>query len=376
MLDMLNQEQVKKYFERIGQSKLFEAFQRGEAKPSHGTLRDIFFHHALTFPFENLDMHNVLNDPKEPTTIKLNAIFEKMVLNRRGGYCFETNELLRQVLKFLKFDVKTFNAGVHWLKTKKILPCHEVLIVTLDGDEYLVEPGFGSPSPLEPLLFRKQGKLYEQEQVFEQHDVKRFRFMIDEDGEFHLQGQVSTPWWPQDPWKPLYSFKTESPCNADVFIKCNQKVSTTEESPFLDRLIVTIPFKIDDINTGRKTLMQDSFKVSTPAGDKKTVVQSQDHFFELLASEFNIKLPAGSSLTAQKVKFAEPVVSGLESRLAAMLATPAAAIVMPMLQAATAPVPLVPAFRASQQVDSSVAVLPLAHVTPSMHSASENKNTM
>ncbi len=374
MLAMLNQEQVKKYFERIGQSKLLETFERGEAKPSHATLRDIFFHHAITFPFENLDMHNVINDPNNiPTPIALNAIYEKMVQSGRGGYCFETNELLRQVLSYLKFDVRTFNASVHWLKPEKISPCHEVLIVNLDGNEYLVEPGFGSPSPLEPLLFRVGGKLYEQEQVFAQHEVKKFRFILDNDEEFQLQGQVNTPWWPQDTWKPLYAFKAGPQCTAEEYAACNRKVSASAQSPFLERLFVTIPFKIDGITTGRKTLLPNVLKVT---GKEDVKVVSQEHFFALLACEFNIKLPLGSSLTAKRVTFAEPV-AGLQSKLAAMLSTAPTdtAIVMPATQAMPAPIPLVTAFRAAQQQqETSVAVVPSMQFTQG--SQRQNKSLM
>ncbi len=360
---MLNFEQARKYFERIGQLPLFEAFQQEQVKPSLATLREIFFHHAITFPFENLDMHNVINEPNtKPTPIDLNSIFEKMVQNGRGGYCFETNELLRRALQFLKFDVKIFNAGVHWLKPKKIPPCHEVLVVNLAGNEYLVEPGFGSPSPLEPLLFRENGKLYEKDQIFEQHDVKRFRFILDEDGEFQLQGQIKVDWRSESLWKPLYAFKTDNECGTQELAECNQKVSASEQSPFLERLFVTIPFKIAEETTGRKTLMQNVFKVSTPAGVKETLVESQQHFFALLATEFNIKLPVGSSLTAKNVKFAEHT-SDLQGKLAQMLSTQNH-IVAPISQPGFAPVPVVPAFCNTQQAAPLEAVPPLVTTKP------------
>lgn len=349
---MLDVTQVKKYFTRINQPKLFEAFITGEAKPSLATLREILFHHELTFPFENVDMHNVILNPNiNPIPIELNAIADKMLEKGRGGYCFETNELLKQVLLFLKFDVKAFNAGVCWLKPAKLQPCHEVLIVNLEGDEYLVEPGFGTPGPLEPLLFREKGKLYDKEQVFDQHEVKRFRFIIDEDGDFQLQGQVKVDWRPDTLWKPLYAFKMLQECSTKEFAECNAVVSASDRSPFLERLFVTIPFLVDAIRTGRKTLTQTFFKISTPTGVTENSIQTQKQFFDILASEFNITLPAGSSLTAKQVKFQES--TDLQSQLAAMLSTPAE-IPAPVL--APTPVPVAPVFANAQQnsVDSFI----------------------
>ncbi len=342
---MLDYTQVKKYFARINQSALFEAFMAGDTKPSLAMLREILFHHELTFPFENVDMHNVILNPTiNPIPIELGAIVDKMLEKGRGGYCFETNELLRQVLLFLKFDVKAFNAGVLWMKPAKLPPGHEVLIVNLEGNEYLVEPGFGSPGPLEPLLFRENGKLYDQEQVFEKHEVKRFRFIVDEDGEFQLQGQVNVNWRPDTLWKPLYAFKTGEECSAREFAECNAAASASERSPFLERLFVTIPFLVDAIRTGRKTLTQSFFKVSTPTSVTESSIQTQKHFFDMLASEFNIHLPAGSALTAKQVTFQES--DDLQSQLAAMLSTPAEIpppIVAPTIAA------VAPAFTSAQQ---------------------------
>lgn len=347
---MLGFKQVHEYFKRIGKLTLYKAIQLGAAPPNLDTLKEILFSHSITFPFENLDMHNVLNNPQvNPTPVEINAIFEKMVRQGRGGYCFETNELLRQLLLSLGFDVKIFNAGVIWLKDKKLPACHEVLIVKFQDKEYLVEPGFGSPSPMEPLLFRTAGVLNQEEQVFLQHDVKRYRFILDEDGEYQLQAQVNVAWRPESPWKPLYAFKTQVECSSRELIEGNYLVSASEQSPFLQRIFVTIPIVCEGNTTGRKTLTHNLFKISTPEGVKEIPVESQEHFFHLLKTEFNITLAPGSNLEARQVKFAQP---DLQAKLASMLAS--AAITMPPaapVQAAPAPTVTVAFDVRAQQAD-------------------------
>ncbi|MBI2791202.1 MAG: arylamine N-acetyltransferase [Gammaproteobacteria bacterium] len=312
---MLTAKQLKKYFTRIGQSALYDSLLSGESELSFATLRKIQMSHVFTFPFENLDMHNVLNRPDErASSIDIDDIFKKMVTGARGGYCFETNELIRQVLLSLGFDVKTFNAGVMWLKSQKLAPCHEMLIVRIGSCEYLIEPGFGAPGPIEPLLFKVDGKLYEVEQYFPQHEVKKFRFIKDDDGDFQLQGQVTTDWQPESPWKPLYAFKTAVECTPEDFARGHHFVTVSEQSPFLQRLFVTLPIKVDEDITGRITLLPNLYKISRPEGVTELPVTSQDHFMEILKMVFDMTLPPDSNLTAKQVRFPVPALQERSGR--------------------------------------------------------------
>ena len=54
----------------------------------------------MAVPFENLD---VLLGRR--ISLKPDAIFRKLVTDRRGGYCFEQNSLLRDVLTTLGFKI-------------------------------------------------------------------------------------------------------------------------------------------------------------------------------------------------------------------------------------------------------------------------------
>ena len=66
------------YFNRLGYS--------GPRDATVATLHALTSHHAATIPFENLDV--LLGRP-----IRLDpaAIVQKIVHDRRGGYCFEQN---------------------------------------------------------------------------------------------------------------------------------------------------------------------------------------------------------------------------------------------------------------------------------------------
>ena len=51
------------------------------------TLNDLIYTHQCNVPFENLDCC----DYHIPVSLEIDHLFEKVVLKRRGGYCFELN---------------------------------------------------------------------------------------------------------------------------------------------------------------------------------------------------------------------------------------------------------------------------------------------
>jgi N-hydroxyarylamine O-acetyltransferase len=80
---------------------------RGEQTPSVATLHDLHLAHLLAVPFENLDIHlgrSILLDQ--------DALFDKIVTRRRGGFCYELNGLFALLLRDLGFDVTLLAAGV------------------------------------------------------------------------------------------------------------------------------------------------------------------------------------------------------------------------------------------------------------------------
>jgi len=60
----------------------------GPLVPSAETLRLLQVAHLQTVPFENLSIHS-----GEPIVLDDEALFEKIVRRRRGGFCYELNGL-------------------------------------------------------------------------------------------------------------------------------------------------------------------------------------------------------------------------------------------------------------------------------------------
>src|SRR5687768_9467525 len=80
---------------------------QGSLAPTARTLRDLQVAHLQTVPFENLSIHSA-----EPIILNDEALFEKIVLRRRGGFCYELNGLFAALLRKLGFEVVMLSAGV------------------------------------------------------------------------------------------------------------------------------------------------------------------------------------------------------------------------------------------------------------------------
>ncbi|MDA3851609.1 MAG: arylamine N-acetyltransferase [Spirochaetaceae bacterium] len=120
---------LEKYFQRIGYQK----------KPENNlkTLTEIMKLQSRSIAFENLDVH--LGKEIE---INDDAIRDKLLFHKRGGYCYEVNGLLAQVLKSLGFKVDFLGARTILGYQEKRPITHMILRVDLEGVFYICDLGF------------------------------------------------------------------------------------------------------------------------------------------------------------------------------------------------------------------------------------------
>jgi N-hydroxyarylamine O-acetyltransferase len=146
------------YFHRIGYA--------GPAAVSRGVLADLVLHHARAIAFENIDAFL-----GRRVSLDIDAVVAKLVNDGRGGWCFEQNLLLGEALRALGFSVTDLAARVVWGRAADAVAArtHRVLLVHVDGQDLLVDVGFGGqtltgvleldnesaqPTPHEPFRLR------------------------------------------------------------------------------------------------------------------------------------------------------------------------------------------------------------------------------
>jgi len=199
------------YFQRIGFG--------GELKPRLDTLCALHFAHATTIPFENLDIQMGL-----PIHLDLASLQEKLVLRRRGGYCFEHNTLFLAALKDLGFDVVPCEARVRLGAPETLPRTHMLLLLRLEGTPWLCDVGFGGEGLLHPVPMDGEA-----------HSQYLNAYRVIAEGPLRvLQSRHDGG------WTDLYAFHPE-PRFAVDFEVANHYTSTHPESRFVRTLTAQLP---------------------------------------------------------------------------------------------------------------------------------------
>lgn len=107
--------------------------------------------HVKTFPFSSL---KVLL--KEDISLELEDIYTSLVVQKRGGYCFEHNKLFYEVLKGLGFDVQYFLARVVNNTENMVPQTHRFTLLNFEDEQYLLDVGIGFRTPAVPVKFGKE----------------------------------------------------------------------------------------------------------------------------------------------------------------------------------------------------------------------------
>jgi N-hydroxyarylamine O-acetyltransferase len=120
-------------------------------------LRELQSKHIARYSFNSLAA--VLG---QDISLEVGVIFNKIVEKQRGGYCFEHNKLVLNVLAELGFDVRLLMAKVVYNRDVDVARTHRVTLLNLNGYDYIVDAGFGHfgarfPVKLELGLEQDQG---------------------------------------------------------------------------------------------------------------------------------------------------------------------------------------------------------------------------
>lgn len=105
--------------------------------PGRAALDELHEAHVRTFTFDNIDV--LLGTHPGVGT---QAVSAKFVGRGRGGYCFEHASLFAAALERLGYDVER-RLGRVSSPTTTNARTHLVVVVSLDGDSLLADPGFG-----------------------------------------------------------------------------------------------------------------------------------------------------------------------------------------------------------------------------------------
>ena len=132
----MDQQQIDRYLERIGFS--------GPINHDGETLDRLIWAHISTVPFESLDLHEYGVVP----SLNLDDLYEKFVVRRRGGFCFEQNTLFCQLLNDLGFPAYGTVVRLLGRPGFPLFPySHKGVVAQAEGKRWYCDVGFGGPGP-------------------------------------------------------------------------------------------------------------------------------------------------------------------------------------------------------------------------------------
>lgn len=244
-----------KYLSRIGID------DRG-LKADEATLRLLQRRHLLAVPFENLDIHW-----NRPIVLDTARFYEKIVENRRGGFCYELNGLFNELLRDIGFQTRLISARVFDGVAFTPEFDHAAIIVTIGEVEYLADVGFGAFTT-ESLRFVPD--------IEQQDPAGMFQIRRGDDGYFIVAKKE------KEGWRDEYTFQ---PHGRDLseFAQRSDFQQTSPDSHFRKGKLISLL-----LENGRKTLTDKSFIVTRSGEKTELPVTKEEDFLRYLKQEFGL----------------------------------------------------------------------------------------
>ncbi|MEX2512785.1 MAG: arylamine N-acetyltransferase [Cyclobacteriaceae bacterium] len=261
----LEENKLKAYFQRIGYS--------GEVSPTLECLQALQYLHPQAIAFENLNPFLGL-----PVDLNFPSVYDKLVSEGRGGYCFEHNLLLGQVLSTIGFKVCGLSARVFWELTEGLVRPrdHMLLAVEVKGRNYIADVGFGGTSFTGPL------QMYF---TAEQETPHEFFRVLESDGVFCVEIKI------KENWRSMYRFGLENQMLQDYEVTswylCTHPKSLFRKDLMLAR---SMPW-------GRYALRNNTLSIHRLNGkSEKQTIATASELKSILENIFLIQLPANAGL--------------------------------------------------------------------------------
>jgi len=244
----------------------------GPLHPDHTTLDALHRAHRTSVPFETLDIHL-----GRTLSLRPSHLFQKLVTEKRGGFCYEHNLLFAAVLQTLGLSLHFLSARVRGQDRVPAPPFdHMALLVDLPDEPLLTDVGFGEcfeiPIPLSGnWIPQSPGKTY------------RVKIPKDKEPEYtveHIDQEGGDPTLDY-----VFDLKRHAPHEFEEMCKFHQ---TSPRSPFTQGWICTLPTPEGRITLRGKPKRGATF-VETKKGHRQEIsITSSRELETLLQQRFDM----------------------------------------------------------------------------------------
>lgn len=228
--------------------------------PSLELVKEIQKKHLAVFSFNNIAV--LLS---KEISLEIEDIVLKIVTQGLGGYCFEHNALMYEVLKFFGFEVRLLVGKV--LNNQNIEPprTHRITLLSFEEEDYLVDVGFGAYCPTEPI------------KIASISSYKTHR-LIQKNKEYILQLSKEKHFF------TLYKFDLETYTQADC-VMGNFYSSNYKDAVFVNNLVVSLIQKERTLS-----LRNNTYHRIKKEATEVIQIRSADDLYEIVNKDFGIAL--------------------------------------------------------------------------------------
>lgn len=229
-------------------------------------LDSLLLAHQRSVPFENLDQYY-----NKTSSCSIEDLYDKIVIKRRGGYCFEQNALFISLLEALGYKAYSSDAKVIRGKdiSSPILILHRVNLVEFEDGLYFCDVGYGGPMPSFALKVEDGNRKTKNGETF---------FIRKGDGEWWIIGRCTSEGVDED----VLMFRTKKVENCDFFV-LNHYASTSPFSVFTNLRLVNI--RLVD---GNASITNESFTITENGSSKTIQIENDEQFKGILKEYFGI----------------------------------------------------------------------------------------
>lgn len=231
-------------------------------KPDLPLLSEITQRHVGAFPFSSIG-------PLMGDDLPLDraSLFDRIVTRQRGGYCFEQNGLLFEILKDLGFRVEPYLARVIYNQDIHPPLTHRITRVEIDDRHFIVDVGFGPLGPYLPVDMSGEKS---------DETLRTFWVGQPETGVYHMQTIKDRKAY------SLYKFELNKYGQADCEVGHFYSHRHPKAS-FVNNLVVSI---ITDREV--RSIRNRELSFFTRAGDRVQVIENAAQLKTILKTSFDI----------------------------------------------------------------------------------------
>eukprot|EP01130_Rhizamoeba_saxonica_P009618 TRINITY_DN3919_c0_g1_i1.p1 TRINITY_DN3919_c0_g1~~TRINITY_DN3919_c0_g1_i1.p1 ORF type:complete len:278 (-),score=46.39 TRINITY_DN3919_c0_g1_i1:24-857(-) len=232
--------------------------------------------HLAVIPFNSVAVQLLL--PDGHISLETEDLMEKILINNRGGYCFELNKLFYELLVELDYQVTPIMSRVMLSELSDYgFPglTHRFSIVEFDGDRFLVDVGFGGNCPPQAINFEGITS------------TSSGDFCVREDNGHYLLSKAR-----EDEWYTLYKFEIRDFHDSD-FVIGNFYSYKHPEAVFVNTLLVTRVLDNEIISIRNNIFKRRIFDED----NIELLIESPEMLQRLLSQYLNMVLPIDDCLT-------------------------------------------------------------------------------